>query len=86
MTYFRKFHDITEWEKPHTSSGHMITNTIKAHSNCVLLTSNPFQHQREHTIVSLHLDSPIEDNRNSSMMPNRQNNPVTDLPDLPDSL
>ena len=33
-------------------------------------------------IVSLHLDSPIEGNRNSGVMPKRQNNPVTDLLDL----
>ena len=67
------------------SSGHMITNNIKAHSNCMLLTSDLFN-TRENARLSLHLNSSIEDNRNSGMMPKRQNNPVTNLPDLRDSL
>ena len=32
----------SQMEKPHTSSGHVTTKTIKAHSNYVLATSNLF--------------------------------------------
>ena len=77
---------MSQGGKPHTSSGHMITNTIKVHSNCVLLTSNLFNTRGNARLSLCTWIHQIEEYWNSGVIPKRQNNLVTDLPDLRDSL
>ena len=63
--------------KPLTSSGHMTTKTIQAYSNYVLATSNLFNTRENTDCLSTLRNHQLKDDRNSGIMPKRQNNPVT---------